>query len=131
MSGTYKQLLKDGRITREHRVIAEKALGKPIPKGVHVHHMNYDKTDNHTPWNLVVCTAAYHRLIHQRTDALAASGNANWRKCNICHLYDDPKNMCEKLHRSSFAYHHIECAREYRRTRSAAAGKTQRPEKWK
>ena len=33
----------------EHILFAEKALGKPLPEGAVVHHMNRDQGDNKTP----------------------------------------------------------------------------------
>lgn len=77
---------------KQHISVAEKAFGGSLPKGSVVHHVDYDKTNN-TPSNLVVCTRSYHRLIHQRTDALNNSGNASFRKCSFCKKYDDPKNL--------------------------------------
>lgn len=54
----------------EHRNIVEKALGKPIPQGVQIHHLNDKKWDNR-PNNLVVCpNDAYHKLLHKRTREL-------------------------------------------------------------
>lgn len=55
----------------EHVLKAEKAMGKPMPKGAIVHHVNGDPADNDTPWNLIVCPdQAYHLLLHRRAQSL-------------------------------------------------------------
>lgn len=55
----------------EHVLLAEKALGKPLPEQAVVHHMNGDPADNFRPWNLVVCPdQSYHMLLHSRAQAL-------------------------------------------------------------
>ena len=78
---------------REHILIAEEALGKPLPPEAVVHHPNEDPTDNRHE-NLVICQdQGYHKLLHQRIRAFRASGNPNWMKCHYCQTYDDPKNM--------------------------------------
>jgi hypothetical protein len=75
----------------EHILIAEKALGKPLPQGAEVHHGNGDKTKN---CDLVICQdRGYHFLLEQRTRALKSCGHANWRKCKFCKDYDDPEKM--------------------------------------
>ncbi len=99
----------------QHRLIAERALGRKLRASGVVHHINGDKQDNRNE-NLLICTAGYHRLIHARMDALAACGNANWLRCRYCHTYDDPGNLSVK----SFPYHRA-CAAAYQRDRKLRA----------
>lgn len=56
----------DGQRILEHRHLAEKALGKPLPKGAVVHHTG-EPYENHGYCALVICPdQAYHMLIHKR-----------------------------------------------------------------
>lgn len=74
-------------------LMAEMALGKPLPKGALVHHVDENKR-NDVPGNLVICqNRGYHQYLHQRTRSYRACGNANWRKCVYCKTYDDPCNL--------------------------------------
>jgi hypothetical protein len=77
----------------EHILIVEAVLGKSLPNGAMVHHHD-SRRGNNGNRNLVVCQDdAYHQLIHKRTRAFQACGNVNWRKCNYCKKYDDPKKL--------------------------------------
>lgn len=77
----------------EHILLAESALGKPLPVGAIVHHTD-ERKGQVDPRGLVICpNESYHQLLHQRSRALSACGNADWRKCNLCHQYDDPRNL--------------------------------------
>jgi hypothetical protein len=92
---------------REHILIAEKALGKPLPDGVVIHHSNGTKTGP-----IVICeNTAYHLLLHQRMRAFRSSGHANWKICHYCKRYDDPNNL--KFYGK--AGHHPSCQRKYAR----------------
>ena len=73
----------------EHVWIAENAIGKRLPKGAEVHHADLNPGNNE-PTNLVICPSrSYHRLLHTRTEAMLACGNANARKCWICKQWAD------------------------------------------
>lgn len=68
-----------------HILIAEKALGKPLPPGAQVHHVDGNGLNNEHR-NLVVCQdQAYHMLLHVRAKILKAGGNQNTDKmCCVC-----------------------------------------------
>ena len=88
----------------EHLIVAEDALRRSLPPGVEVHHVDEDRKNNAND-NLVICQDhAYHGLLHRRMDALRACGNANYRKCYICHGYDDVTNMRTYDHEGHFSH---------------------------
>jgi hypothetical protein len=68
---------------RIHRLRAERALGKPLPKGAQVHHVDGSKRED-AP--LVICQDnAYHKMLHARARVVAAGGDPNrHRICRTC-----------------------------------------------
>lgn len=73
---------------REHILIAESVLGRPLVQPHEVHHFNEDKSDNRNE-NLVICeNRAYHFLLHTRAIAFRESGHAEWRRCQLCLKHD-------------------------------------------
>jgi hypothetical protein len=128
-SGGYLSLRINGIRKLHHVRVAEKALGKPLPKGAEVHHVNEIKSDNRGE-NLVICPdRAYHMILHARQRAYDACGHADWQKCGICKKYDDPKNISASASRgvSVNRYYHKKCAAEYVRNRKRIRKSLNRP----
>jgi len=71
----------------EHVLIAERALGKPLPDGAEVHHADGIWSNNANS-NLVICQdKAYHKLLHVRARVLKAGGNPNTQRiCTTCRV---------------------------------------------
>ncbi len=76
----------------EHHLVAASALGKDLPSGVVVHHVNGDGRDNR-PENLVILQSkAEHNTLHRRQRALDACGNPDFVRCEYCKEYGDPES---------------------------------------
>jgi len=108
---------------RVHILVAEKALGKPLPHGVYIHH--WEKMLDNS--KIVICQdRAYHHLLHQRTEALDVTGHANWRKCCWCSKFSDPNDpesrmtliQVKALPNGNGQAYHRRCARNYQRNRA-------------
>lgn len=105
-----------GRV-HEHVLVAERALGRVLPDGVEIHHVNEDPSDNRS-CNLVICQDhAYHMLLHKRMRALAACGDANARPCRFCHKYDRQDDI--RVYQNGNIVQHRSCAAEYARRQRA------------
>lgn len=107
-----------GGCVYEHTVIAARALGRPIPRGVVVHHVDYNGGNN-TPRNLVICQdQAYHLLLHHRTDAYRATGDPSMRKCGYCHQWDLPESP--DFYSTESRSYHRRCHSHYKAARRMA-----------
>ena len=70
-------LRKDGDTYRSHRAVARRVLGRELPEGAEIHHVDGDKRNNEHS-NLVICQDhAYHALLHYRLRVLRGGGNPN------------------------------------------------------
>lgn len=117
----YRRIRSEDGLTSEfeHRLVVERALGHRLPVRAQIHHVNEDRLDNR-PQNLVACEgAAYHKLLHVRQAALDATGDANARRCEICHGYDKPENLW--LHPRRTRAIHRACNAKRQRDRRVAA----------
>lgn len=78
---------------REHRLVAQEALGRPLPRTAVLHHINGVRDDNRNS-NLVICeNNSYHRLLHGRIAAKAACGHAYWVMCYHCKEWGPEESM--------------------------------------
>ena len=82
----YILIMVNGKRVPEHKIIAEKALGKSLPEGAMVHHFDGNRQNNHYS-NLVICpNSAYHHLLHTRARDMIGSYDevklhrARWRR---------------------------------------------------
>lgn len=107
-------------VVLEHVAVAERALGRPLPPGVQVHHVDENKSNN-GPGNLVICPdQAYHELLHIRQAAMDATGDPDKRKCKFCKEYDDVANMRPRsTERPNPSYVHLSCECASRNARRA------------
>lgn len=100
------------RHRERHVTIAEEVLGRKLPSGTVVHHIDENGLNNSKD-NLVICTRQYHALLHARMRALEACGNPAWRKCPYCQKYDSLDNMSQ----NSRPPRHLSCDAAYQRAR--------------
>lgn len=95
------------------RRIVERVLGKKLPFGAVIHHVDEDPTNNANN-NLLVCPDnAYHQELHGRLRAFKATGHADWRKCSFCKQWGSP----EHVSLGGKVKYHRTCATAYQRRR--------------
>ena len=117
----YIAVVRDGKKCMQHRVVAEAAIGRPLPKKSIVHHVDGNRRNN-DPTNLAVCPdQAYHKLIHLRQDALSACGNPDHRRCSFCRQYDSQDRMLKVGdNRSGHKHYHRACKANAEQERATA-----------
>lgn len=104
-----------GRVL-EHVLVAERALGKPLPRGAEVHHVDENPANNASA-NLVICPdTGYHKLLHRRARAFALCGDPSARWCSYCKSYGNQDDIRGGRKPGEKTYHNS-CAVEFRRTR--------------
>lgn len=83
VGATYQSKMVSGTRRYLHRLRAEKALGKPLPVGAEVHHVDGTRSAD-SP--LVICQdLAYHKLLHFNARIVKAGGNPQTdRICSRC-----------------------------------------------
>jgi len=115
----YFRYSEDGERVHEHIKIAEKVLGRPLPKGAVVHHWDEDKMNN-APANLAIFPGqGYHNIIHGRMKAYAATGDASAKPCRHCRKYDAVTNLVK----NGTSHYHKACASLYNKERKSALKK--------
>ena len=84
---------KNGKYVPLHNYIYWLHTGLVPEKGkTAIHHIDEDKKNNINT-NFCICDKGFHVILHQNIVALKACGNKRYRKCSLCHTYDDPENM--------------------------------------
>lgn len=86
-SGYLLETVGVGKYRGVHVLIAERALGKPLPRTRPVHHVDGNRQNN-VNTNLVICEShRYHMLLHARARIVRAGGNPNTDKiCATCQI---------------------------------------------
>ena len=103
---------------REHTIVVERALGKVLRTTANVHHVDGDPANN-DPRNLVVCDGmAYHKLLHMRARAKAATGDPSAVHCAFCGVWGDGGSMSRFNH----GYRHKSCHARWMREHNKQKG---------
>ena len=108
---------KQGAI-REHHLVLEKTLGRPVLAIEAPHHIDGDKANNAVGNLMLFQTHSMHHAYHKRLKAFGLCGHYDWRKCNLCHEWDDPKNLSTNI--ANHAYHRACMAAKSKRRRAEA-----------
>lgn len=111
---------------REHTWVVRRAMGKKLPPGALIHHVDGDGKNNQNT-NLVVCPdKTYHALLHARQEAFDATGDYESRRCNYCKQWGNPKKDSAW---AEFTVPGRQMPRAYHKTCAAAASAANRARK--
>jgi len=106
----------DGRPPRrEHDLIVERVLGRPLPVGAVVHHVNSIKHDNVNKNLVVLQSRTEHLELHRKTTVRAAGGDP-WLDRMCCSCGPRPKEKfrftksTRRLSGRAFATECVDCA---------------------
>ena len=107
------------RYVYEHVIVAERAVGRFLPSGAVVHHVNGVKDDNRTSNLAVLQNHSEHMTLHTRLKVLRAGGDP-WTQL-VCIQCRKPKDKAEFPRLASrISSSCKECRRAYSRARNAA-----------
>ena len=82
-----------GRHRLEHTLIVERVLGRKLPAGAVIHHVDGNRTNNANSNLVVLASQSEHTELHRRLRVLRAGGNPHTdRLCCSCR---QPKPICE------------------------------------
>lgn len=93
----YSMVEDNGRYLLEHRAVVERALGRRLSPGEHVHHIDGDKQNN-SLGNLRVMGPSEHSRLHANKRWEARN---NRGRCVICQRWGRPPGVC------------LDCQKEY------------------
>lgn len=110
----------------EHVVAMAIMIGRSVPKGMVVHHMDGDKRNN-APSNLMLCTQRDHTRMHVMMRAVERCGDGWKRPCRFCGEYSMISDMVK--HGKIEGWCHFRCrqlswaARKDRYVRASVGGR--------
>lgn len=98
-NGYVRVYVAPGKRTLEHRAVWEAAYGT-IPRGLHVHHIDGDKTNNRLD-NLALAGNSAHQGLHRHERALGDRWSLEHAQCLACLTTERPhqaRGLCKRCY---------------------------------